>query len=69
MEREFLSDLHELGYTSLPVTVEEGLRAGRLLGFHGDPFDRMLAAQALAQDMTMISVDTKLDQFGVRRIW
>ncbi len=69
MERDFTNDLQELGYVLLPVTVEEGLRAGRLVGEHGDPFDRMLAAQALAQDMPIISNDAKLDQFGVRRIW
>lgn len=69
MEREFMNDLRDLGYTLLPVTVEEGLRAGRLPGSHRDPFDRMLAAQALAQDIPILSIDPQLDQFHVRRIW
>ena len=69
MEREFLGDMDKAGYTLLPVSVEEGLRAGRLLGEHRDPFDRMLAAQALAMDIPILSVDPKLDVFGVRRIW
>ncbi len=69
MEREFLGDMDKAGFTLLPVSVEEGLRAGRLIGDHRDPFDRMLAAQALAMDIPIISVDLKLDTFGVRRIW
>ncbi len=69
MEREFLNDMRTLGYTLLPVTVEEGLRAGRLVGDHGDPFDRMLAAQALAMDIPILSTDKALDAFGIRRIW
>ncbi len=69
LEREFMGDMRDAGYTLLPVTVEEGLRAGRLPGAHRDPFDRMLAAQALAQDIPILSLDPRLDVFGVRRIW
>jgi PIN domain nuclease of toxin-antitoxin system len=69
-EREFLNVATAVaGYRLLPITVETGLRAGRLVGDHGDPFDRMIAAQALALDIPVISNDTKLDIFGVRRIW
>lgn len=57
------------GYRLIPVTVEHALRAGRLPGAHGDPFDRMIAAQALAMDIPVLSVDPELDAFGVRRIW
>jgi PIN domain nuclease of toxin-antitoxin system len=45
------------------------LRAGRLVGAHQDPFDRMIAAQAWKEDIPVISMDGKLDGFGVRRIW
>ncbi len=69
LEQNFLRLMREAGYTLLPLSVEDGLRAGRLSGSHGDPFDRMLAAQALTEDMPIISKDPKLDSFGVRRIW
>ncbi len=69
LERVFLEKMRDAGYSLLPVTVEEGLRAGRLPGAHRDPFDRMLAAQALAQDIPILSIDPQLDVFGVRRIW
>jgi PIN domain nuclease of toxin-antitoxin system len=67
------SNLYELavaaGYTFLPIHFNTALRSGRLPGKHGDPFDRMIAAQALELDIEVISNDAKLDEFGVRRIW
>jgi PIN domain nuclease of toxin-antitoxin system len=68
-ELNFLERVRDAGYSLLAVTVEDGLRAGRLIGEHQDPFDRMIAAQALADDIAVISADAKLDGFGVRRIW
>jgi PIN domain nuclease of toxin-antitoxin system len=69
LENDFLGLVLEAGYSVRPITVEDGLRAGRLLGAHQDPFDRMIAAQALAEDIPVVSADGKLDGFGVRRIW
>ena len=68
-ERDFLHTLDNLGYALLSIDAEAALRAARLTGNHRDPFDRMIAAQALALDIPVISKDPKLDQFGVRRIW
>ena len=59
----------EAAYTLIPIEAEIALRAGRLVGKHRDPFDRMIVAQALAMDIPVISSDAKLDGFGVRRIW
>lgn len=36
---------------------------------HGDPFDRMLAAQALAEDLPIITADPVFRRYGVKRIW
>lgn len=68
-EASFAQRVRAAGYSFRVVTVEDGLRAGRLKGEHGDPFDRMIAAQALADDIPVISIDAKLDGFGIRRIW
>ncbi|HET6218656.1 MAG TPA: PIN domain-containing protein, partial [Acidobacteriaceae bacterium] len=57
------------GYTLLAIDGENALRAGRLIAEHRDPFDRMIAAQALASDIPILSTDLRLDTFGVRRIW
>lgn len=69
-ERRFIEIVVEVAqYTLLPIEAEVSLRSGRMTGRHGDPFDRMIAAQALALDIPVISTDAKLDEFGVRRIW
>jgi len=69
LDREFLDVMEDAGYTLLSIDVECALRAGRLVGEHRDPFDRMIAAQALAEDIPVLSADPKLDAFGIRRIW
>lgn len=69
LEREFLEVMDRAGYTLLAIDAESALRAGRLVAEHRDPFDRMIAAQALASDLLILSTDAQLDTFGVRRIW
>lgn len=69
LERNFLDVMDAAGYTLLPIDPEQALRAGRLPGLHRDPFDRILAAQALSLDIPVITPDPLFDQFGVRRIW
>ena len=56
------------GFEELAITVDDAERAGRLPGLHRDPFDRVLIAQALARDLTIISVDKVFDGYGVRRL-
>ena len=69
LEARFLQALDEAGYALLSIDAESALRAARFSAAHRDPFDRILAAQALALDIPVVSLDAKLDQFGVRRIW
>ena len=69
LEKQFLDVMEDAGYTLLAIDVESALRAGRLVGEHHDPFDRMISAQALAEDIPVLSADAKLDIFGIRRIW
>jgi len=61
--------LLEKGLNLLPVTVTHGDRAGMLEGPHKDPFDRMLIAQALLEDLVLVSRETLFDRYGVRRLW
>lgn len=69
LAENFLAVLTETGYLTLPISMEHALRAGNLLGDHKDPFDRMLCAQAIHEDIPLLSMDTKLDAFSVRREW
>jgi len=69
LEQDYLAVMEDAGYTQLPIDTASALRAGRLTAEHKDPFDRMIAAQALALDVAILSPDSQFDQFGVRRIW
>jgi PIN domain nuclease of toxin-antitoxin system len=69
LEAAYLDVMENAGYTVLDIDTESALRAGRLVAPHRDPFDRMIAAQALGQDIPILSPDPQLDQFGVRRVW
>jgi PIN domain nuclease of toxin-antitoxin system len=69
LERDFLEIMEQSGYTLLPIDAANALRASRFTAPHRDPFDRMLAAQALASDIPILSKDPKLDAFGIRRLW
>jgi PIN domain nuclease of toxin-antitoxin system len=65
----FIPRVTAAGYLLLPIAPEHALRAGRLPGDHKDPFDRMLAAQAIHEDLPLLSNDAQFDLFGVRREW
>jgi PIN domain nuclease of toxin-antitoxin system len=69
LERDFLEIMDQSGYTLLSIDVPNALRAARFPAPHRDPFDRMIAAQALAMDIPVLSKDPRLDGFGVRRLW
>ena len=53
----------------LPVTHRHGLRAGSYPTKHRDPFDRMLAAQAELESLTLVTNDTVFEEFPVRVLW
>jgi PIN domain nuclease of toxin-antitoxin system len=57
------------GFATLDITVDHGVRAGSLAGAHRDPFDRMLAAQAQAERLTLVSNDEVFESLGVARLW
>ena len=66
---DFPSRVQLLGFRELPITVEHGQRSGLLPGTHKDPFDRLLIAQAQAENMPIISNEKIFDEYRVRRIW
>ena len=71
-ERLLYEEVEENGYTILPLNREH-IEAYHRLPFpsngHADPFDQMLVAQALSEDLELLSADAKLDAYGVRRTW
>ncbi len=59
----------EMRIETLPLSEETALRAGRLPGIHGDPFDRMLVSQAISMGLTIVTPDEAIRQYPVPTIW
>ncbi len=51
------------GYVELAISGEHATGLMALPMIHKDPFDRMLVAQAIAEEVTLITVDTVLAQY------
>jgi len=61
--------INDLGLSVLPITIEYADVQASLPHHHGDPFDRLMAAQALTDSIPIISVDSVFDSYGVQRFW
>jgi len=61
--------LFRYGFHVLPILYNHAAHLISMPMHHRDPFDRMLIAQALAEDMPILSCDTALDAYGVVRLW
>ena len=57
------------GFQPLSLTIEHGQRAGGLPGPLRDPFDRMLIAQAMLENLHLVSIERAFDAYGVARLW
>jgi PIN domain nuclease of toxin-antitoxin system len=55
--------------TGLQISMDHARLAGSPSTAHRDPFDRMLAAQAIAESLTMVSGDPAFAAFGVTCVW
>jgi PIN domain nuclease of toxin-antitoxin system len=53
----------------LAIDVAHLTRLATLPFHHRDPFDRLLIAQALTEQMLIVSSDPALDAYGVQRLW
>jgi PIN domain nuclease of toxin-antitoxin system len=66
---DFVSYVERQGFELLSISVEHGVRAGLLPGHHKDPFDRMLIAQAQAENMPIVSNEAVFESYGIRCVW
>lgn len=57
------------GFVQLPISFADAASAGALTGPHQDPFDRMLIAQVLNHNLTLVSNETLFDSYGIQRLW
>lgn len=64
-----LAKLNYHHVVSLPLRAEVMFRSGELPDVHADPFDRLLAAQAIEDGLTTLSPDKPLSDLGASRVW
>ena len=67
---EFRQNLIDGGFRELPVTSSHAAMVETLPRIHGDPFDRMLVAQALVEGCILVTHDDNVAKYGafVRRV-
>lgn len=53
----------------LPVYLSHAVRVAELPDHHRDPFDRLLVAQALVEDVPLVSVDPEISRYPVDIVW
>jgi PIN domain nuclease of toxin-antitoxin system len=68
-ETLFPESLETSNIQILPILVPHLHCQRRLPTFHNDPFDRMLIAQSLSEEITLISCDSHFPQYGVKLLW
>lgn len=69
LAQDFEAIIQGQDFTELPITIRHGRIAGTLQVAHKDPFDRLLIAQSLSEDVPLVSNETLFDDFGVTRVW
>lgn len=61
--------IRQNGFDILPVEPRHASRVAGLPFHHKDPFDRLLIAQALTDDIAIVGADPLFDRYGVKRLW
>ena len=69
LARDFEAQVAANGFSGLAVSLAHAVLAGRLDVNHKDPFDRLLMAQSLIENVPLVSNERVFDQTGVNRIW
>ena len=67
---EFIQEaIHDNGFEILPIEPRHTSAVVALPRHHNDPFDRLLIAQAMVENISILSVDAVFDQYAVQRLW
>jgi PIN domain nuclease of toxin-antitoxin system len=67
--RWWTEQVERWGIVELPLTAEVLFRGSELPGHHKDPFDRVIVAQGLHGDFSVVSPDHVFSAYGVKLVW
>ena len=62
-------EMNGYGMQLLPIRYEHILALESLPHHHGDPFDRLLIAQALTESLPILSADRIFASYGIKLVW
>jgi len=65
----FMKAIEANGFSLLDIAPEHINAIMDLPFIHRDPFDRMLVAQAMAEDMTIMTIDENIHKYNINTIW
>jgi len=69
LDRFLPEQLAANGFQPLPVDLKHAARVAALPFHHRDPFDRLLVAQALEEELAVVTADPVFARYGVKRVW
>lgn len=59
-----IAEMESSGFRELPVTSRHAAQVAKLPLLHGDPFDRLLVAQAISEPLYLVTTDSQLPQYS-----
>jgi PIN domain nuclease of toxin-antitoxin system len=65
MQSQLAINLFEM----LSLTLEHGAEVSQLPFHHRDPFDRLMIAQSMCEQIPIVSADPAFDAYSIKRIW
>ena len=69
IDRYLVDQMSLNGFEQLEISFRQIMRCATLERHHGDPFDRLLVAQAREESLAIVSRDPAFDRYGIKRIW
>ena len=62
-------EINRNNFDTLPVSIDHAAVVSSLPFLHRDPFDRLLIAQAIVEQMPIVSRDTAFEAYPITRLW
>ena len=66
---DIFSTIEKTGFDILPITTQHILKNSELEFFHQDPFDRIIIAQSIVENIDIITIDKKFSNYNVSLVW
>jgi PIN domain nuclease of toxin-antitoxin system len=66
---DLIRRLQREGFEVLPISLKHALAGAKLPGPHRDPWDRIMMAQAAAEQLTVVTVDRVFAAYGIPTLW